>query len=234
MVRGLCGETLAKALKMAGQLPRHGWYIWRSLNGPKRDPGVRESPVHLSPLWLLSFWNSHWLSLTEPGSSKPIRELLFSITSAHLSCCLPACASLWVPSFSLPLHLSLSRSLSVFSLSLSLLSLLHPISVFFSFLLSLCLWVKLIPHGGVSQLCGNWNGCIDEGGHTGVVRQTAGQWRSLLSTEDISFIIKDCTHLSSLLRSSGGVGRICINCDLFLAGPGIKCAFHKRISCNST
>lgn len=30
---------------------RHGWYIWRSLNGPKWDPGVRASFDHLAPLW---------------------------------------------------------------------------------------------------------------------------------------------------------------------------------------
>ena len=32
--------------------PRHGWYIWRSLNGPKWDPGVRASSDHLAPLWV--------------------------------------------------------------------------------------------------------------------------------------------------------------------------------------
>lgn len=31
--------------------PRHGSSIWRSLNGPKRDPGVRASSDHLAPLW---------------------------------------------------------------------------------------------------------------------------------------------------------------------------------------
>lgn len=145
MVRGLCGETLAKALKMVGQLPRHGWYIWRSLNGPKRDPGVRESPGHLSPLWLLSFWETDW-TLTDS------RWLNLEALSQSGNCCsqLPQPTSLAVCACLSYLSLYLSISLS--------LSLLLPLTISlclflsFSFLLpSSCSLSLSVPVGEVEQ-----------------------------------------------------------------------------------
>lgn len=48
--------------------PRHGWYIWTSLNGPKWDPGVRASSYHLAPLW-----SGLWVSVqTQPAASLPL------------------------------------------------------------------------------------------------------------------------------------------------------------------
>lgn len=48
--------------------PRHGWYIWRSLNGPKWDPGVRASSDHLAPLW-----SGLWVSVhTQLAASSPV------------------------------------------------------------------------------------------------------------------------------------------------------------------
>lgn len=52
--------------------PRHGSSIWRSLNGPKRDPGVRVSSDHLAPLWSGPRLSAH---AQTPASSFPIGRL---------------------------------------------------------------------------------------------------------------------------------------------------------------
>lgn len=46
--------------------PRHGWYIWRSLNGPKWDPGVRASSDHLAPLWVPELCSNSASSILTP------------------------------------------------------------------------------------------------------------------------------------------------------------------------
>lgn len=72
-------KIIKKALASSG---RHGWYICRSLKGPKWDPGVRASSDHLAPLWAMELCSnsastigtSDWVEAERAWTFQPIKD----------------------------------------------------------------------------------------------------------------------------------------------------------------